>query len=49
MKFLKLIILAAKAQQITGKKISDMTWDDVFVVFANDDWIALFEEVVDLF
>ena len=44
-KFLLLISLLAKTSALTGKDLDDLGWDDMLVLFANDEWVALFDSV----
>ena len=48
-KFLMLITFVAKTQIITGKAIDDIGWEDLLVLFADDEWVSLFNQVVEMF
>ena len=48
-KFLLLITFVAKTQAITGKPIDDIGWEDLLVLFADDEWVSLFNQVVEMF
>ena len=49
MRFLKIIVLAATAQKLTGKRLGDIGWEDLLTIFSDEKWVELFEEVVELF
>jgi hypothetical protein len=48
-KFFKLIAFIGYTQKVAGKPIDDLGWDDLFVLFADEEWVRLFEEVYELF
>lgn len=48
-KFLLLMSLLGKTQQLTGKPLDDLNWDDMFILFADDEWVALFDQVYKMF
>jgi hypothetical protein len=48
-KFLLLISLLAKTSTVTGKDLDDLDWDDMLLLFADEDWVALFEAVYESF
>ena len=48
-KFLLLLTLIGRAQAITGKHIDDMGWEDIIVLFADEGWVDLFNDVVEMF
>ena len=48
-RFLKIIVLAATAQKLTGKRLGDIGWEDLLTIFSDEKWVELFEEVVELF
>ena len=48
-KFLLLITFIAKTQAITGKPIDETGWEDLLVLFGNDEWVAMFNQIADLF
>jgi aspartate/tyrosine/aromatic aminotransferase len=48
-KFFLLMSLIGKTQVVTGKPIDDLQWDDLFVLFADEEWVALFDQVYKAF
>ena len=48
-KFLLLITFVAKTQQITSKNIDDIGWEDLMVLFADDEWVLMFDRIVEMF
>jgi len=48
-KFLLLITFVARTQGLTGKSIDDIGWEDLMVLFADDEWVDLFNEIAEMF
>jgi len=48
-KFLLLITFVAKTQQLTGKNIDDIGWEDLMILFADEGWVEMFDEIMELF
>lgn len=48
-KFLLLITFVAKTQAITGKSIEDTGWEDLLILFADDEWLSLFNKITEMF
>lgn len=48
-KFLFLLAFIGATQKITGKPIDETGWDDLFVLFADEEWVKMFDELVEMF
>ena len=48
-KFLALLQFAAMTSKISGKRLDDLTWEDLLVLFASDQWVGMFEEMYEMF
>ena len=48
-KFLFLLAFIGKTQAITGKSIDETGWDDLFLLFADEEWVKMFDELYEMF
>ena len=48
-KFLLLITFVAKTQAITGKPIDDTGWEDLLILFGDDEWVDRFDQLMAMF